>query len=67
MKQQNGKDFSDDRRELALHMLYKTTEPTTKSIRYCTYAQVARVLGLTYGQVHHFCRHALRKRSKKPK
>ena len=61
------KELLKTKKELALLMLFKTAWPTNKSARYCTYAQVARVLGMTSGQVYHLCRHAQRMSSKKPR
>ena len=67
MKNQKLVQQQEDMRELALFMLFRTLQPTAKSPRYATYAHVARVLGLTYGQIHHLCRWAMRKSTKKPR
>ena len=47
-------------RTVALMLRYKTTKPTFKSQKYVQYKQVADALNLTYNEVQHICRAALR-------
>ena len=47
---------------LALMLRYRSTKPTVKSSKYVTYKNIARNLNLTYNEVQHICRAALRPR-----
>ena len=52
----------DQLRTLTLMLRYRSTKPTVKCPKYVKYKDIARALNLTYNEVQHICRAALRPR-----
>ena len=53
-------DKMADLRRAALLIRFRSTHPTTKSIKYATYKTIASILNLTQNEVQHICRKALK-------
>ena len=47
-------------REAVLLLRFRSSEPAAKSAKYAAYASIARALGITYNEVQHICRRALK-------
>ena len=65
MKNPKLRQQQEVKRELAILMLHKTEQPNRSSDRFCSFAQAARVLGVTYGQVYHWSQQARKMKSPK--
>ena len=51
----------------ALQLLYRTEEPPPNAPRYQTYAAVAKVLKMSYGQLYHLCKQAKLNAKRRPR
>ena len=47
-------------REAVLLLRFRSSRPTAKSAKYVPYARIAQALGITYNEVQHICRRAVR-------
>ena len=55
------------KKAIALQLLYKTEQPSPKAPRYQTYAAVAKVLNMSYGQLYHLCKQAKLNAKRRPR
>jgi len=54
------KQHQAELREAVLLLRFRCTRPTAKSAKYAAYARIAQALGITYNEVQHICRRALK-------
>ena len=54
----------NDRKESVLLLRFRTLTPNLNDIKYMSYARIVKLVCLTYNQVQHICRQAMKKKKR---